>query len=391
MRKISLAALSAMLAFALIGCNLWPTSNVTPGDSGNDDLRLTGVSWKLVGTVDAETGSLREFEPENCDWCYRLTFDTDTSLSGRSSVNSIYGTYVVDYATGSFNITGLGGTAVGAIWSDERLWYDILYKIETFSLQENELRLYYDGNKNYLLFRSQPTRHDQISLNLSKKGNSDPAQLNGIWDCVRFAYTPDGNTISDVSATPRAEFTIPAAEDSDRWRLRYVNDYFYEYSFSSSFLSDNLLKLYNHGSATHVTPTPTPEEYEILPPFGSAYSFVVIGNELIIYFTGDEDKNLLILKKKTPDVDSGLTGTSWKLMGIVDIKTGSLTKLEPKDREEYYTLTFNTDTTIYSYSTINQIFGNYNVNYETRGINITGLWGSEAREAGEGELWWDIL
>ncbi|MDR1199497.1 MAG: hypothetical protein LBK94_10910 [Prevotellaceae bacterium] len=38
-----------------------------------------------------------------------------------------------------------------------------------------------------------------------------------------------------------------------------------------------------------------------------------------------------------------LKGTKWKLEGIVDAKTGILTELEPKDCEECYTLTFDTD------------------------------------------------
>jgi len=163
MNKILSVVLSAMFAFALIGCNRWPASNGTSGDSGN--VGLTGVSWKLAGTVDAETGSLREFEPENCDGCYRLTFDTDTGVHGHSSVNSISGTYNADYATKSIRFSDLFTTRVGAPWSDESLFYDLLWKIETFSLQGNELKLYYNGNKNYLFFRSQPTRHDQISLN----------------------------------------------------------------------------------------------------------------------------------------------------------------------------------------------------------------------------------
>ena len=41
---------------------------------------------------------------------------------------------------------------------------------------------------------------------------------------------------------------------------------------------------------------------------------------------------------------TSLKGTKWKLAGIVDTKTGKLTKLEPKNCADCYTLTFVTDT-----------------------------------------------
>jgi len=40
-----------------------------------------------------------------------------------------------------------------------------------------------------------------------------------------------------------------------------------------------------------------------------------------------------------------LNGTSWKLVGIMDTRTGSLTELEPKDCKKCYTLMFGTSTT----------------------------------------------
>jgi len=140
--------------------------------------------------------------------------------------------------------------------------------------------------------------YDQISFNLSKMGEIEPVQLNGVWDCVRFAYTADGNTISEVAAISKGELTIPAFftdKIEDTWRLSYVNDIWYTYSFSSSSLSDNLLTLNLAGSTIVGAP---PEEDEIDMALENAYSFVIKGNELMIYFIGVENKNLLILEKR---------------------------------------------------------------------------------------------
>jgi hypothetical protein len=60
--------------------------------------------------------------------------------------------------------------------------------------------------------------------------------------------------------------------------------------------------------------------------------------------------------EKPKDVPTGTTtttnlaGTSWKLAGIVDILTGEMTILEPKDCEQCYTLTFLTDSTAQGFS-----------------------------------------
>ncbi|MDR1553433.1 MAG: hypothetical protein LBS69_08235 [Prevotellaceae bacterium] len=43
------------------------------------------------------------------------------------------------------------------------------------------------------------------------------------------------------------------------------------------------------------------------------------------------------------DEINSLKGTKWKLAGIVDVQTGKLTELEPKDCEQCYTLVFETN------------------------------------------------
>ena len=53
----------------------------------------------------------------------------------------------------------------------------------------------------------------------------------------------------------------------------------------------------------------------------------------------------LVLPESTYPTPIPLKGTTWKLAGFVDMKTGKLTELEPKDCAECYTLTFDTDYT----------------------------------------------
>ena len=53
-----------------------------------------------------------------------------------------------------------------------------------------------------------------------------------------------------------------------------------------------------------------------------------------------------------------LKGTKWKLAGIVDTETGDLKELEPKDCDECYTFTFDTDSTAIGWITSNDLIVN---------------------------------
>jgi hypothetical protein len=52
-----------------------------------------------------------------------------------------------------------------------------------------------------------------------------------------------------------------------------------------------------------------------------------------------------------PTIPEDLMGTYWKLAGLVDVETGILNELEPKDCEYCYTLEFNMHSSIFFYST----------------------------------------
>ena len=53
---------------------------------------LKGTQWKLAGIVDSQTGKLTVLEPTDCEECYTLTFDTDST----ASVHVITSTFKLD-------------------------------------------------------------------------------------------------------------------------------------------------------------------------------------------------------------------------------------------------------------------------------------------------------
>jgi len=106
--------------------------------------------------------------------------------------------------------------------------------------------------------------------------------------------------------------------------------------------------------------------------------------------------------KKTPLPDEAennptkteitLSGTSWKLVGIVDTRTGSLKVLEPNDCKECYRITFETDSTFSGQGVNNQIlWGKYAIDYTTHSLRIITFAHTEMLDIGDEKLYRQIL
>ncbi|MDR2231542.1 MAG: hypothetical protein LBE56_00295 [Tannerella sp.] len=121
---------------------------------------LVGIKWKLTGVFETETGVLREPEPKNFDnffgpfECYTLMFINDSVFFSHSSTNKMLGFYKANYENNQIEIDHFGGTKINE-FGDGMLWWIIFPKMKSFDLQENELKLYYGENDDYLLFKRQ--------------------------------------------------------------------------------------------------------------------------------------------------------------------------------------------------------------------------------------------
>ena len=140
-----------------------------------------------------------------------------------------------------------------------------------------------------------------ISTNLLQNGSADPALLIGEWDIVKFAHTTDGKKIVDVTVISRGWLHVLSIADKDsieckhsvedmQWNIFHTN-----WSRFICSLSGNSITFSLCGSTFAM---PTPEEITILEALENSYSFVVRDDELILYFTGIENTNLLIFKKR---------------------------------------------------------------------------------------------
>ena len=182
-----------------------------------------------------------------------------------------------------------------------------------------------------------------IASNLSKKGSNELEPLKGEWKFIKFAYTEDGYLISDVDSIDSEKLTLQGMITI--FKFDYHEDFFcYPYYLNYS-ISDNLIKFSEYADdyiAQRRFNLFSDEDLEIIDILMNTYSFVIRDDELIIHFTGLEEKNLLILKKidlPSPPLD----GTKWKFVGTFEVGTNIIKELEPKDCEYCYTLSFYSD------------------------------------------------
>ncbi|MDR0368281.1 MAG: hypothetical protein LBH82_03965 [Bacteroidales bacterium] len=118
-----------------------------------DDKFLTNVEWKLKAIFDAETDALiQELEPKDWEDSYTIIFYDNLTLMGKGVINSLHGSYLrnLNQNTSMIDLSLMCMTYANHIY-DEEFYLDIMNKVDSYSVTEDNLKLYYD-NQNYLLF-----------------------------------------------------------------------------------------------------------------------------------------------------------------------------------------------------------------------------------------------
>jgi len=185
--------------------------------------------------------------------------------------------------------------------------FTALVNAYSFVVKGDELMIHFIGDKmkNLLILRKRDP-HDLISSNLIKNGTVDRALLFGEYDCVKFAYTADGNTISDRAVLKKGRVSI--TERVEEHSHGSVGIYIYLSLFHSNTrhystinapfdIRGQFIRFFPDGVTQNVSTSPQ-EEMDLDHVFRNVYSFVIRNNELIIHFQRGENKNLLILKKR---------------------------------------------------------------------------------------------
>jgi hypothetical protein len=121
---------------------------ISCGKEDEEPIKPAGTHWYLAGIADVETGSLRELELEYTD-CHLIHFDTDTTAYGCFSANEIYlhlspqQVFVVIKMEEDDSYTG-----------DVQLFYDAIKTLTSYTLTKDELKIYCNKGKDYLLYKT---------------------------------------------------------------------------------------------------------------------------------------------------------------------------------------------------------------------------------------------
>jgi hypothetical protein len=118
---------------------------------------LEGTAWKLAGFVDAETGVLTELDGTDCEKCYKLAFATDADAEGWSMLNQFWIRFWEPIQISSTNISFSKqprscGTEVGEPPTPTR-YKKALADLTSYIYYNDELKLFYNNNRNYLLYK----------------------------------------------------------------------------------------------------------------------------------------------------------------------------------------------------------------------------------------------
>ena len=171
--------------------------------------------------------------------------------------------------------------------------------------------------------------YEQVTKNLAGDWEFNKEHLLGMWKPVYLAYTKDGKKISGVDVIS-PNYTVEITDDRCELLFAFLENYSFTYSTSSYFARlreknyiykglrikynefteiDNTVailiasgwKFYGMSSVDFFSDfefveLTYNEELEIYSALEKAYSFVIKNDDLFIYFTGNKNTNLLILK-----------------------------------------------------------------------------------------------
>jgi hypothetical protein len=129
-----------------------PDASILALEKENNKLSLKGTKWKLEGIVNEQTGTMQVLEPTDCEQCYTLEFDTDTTGFGKSSTNQMW----INLNHPPF--IGIM-TLIGEIPDDGYFFVNVLPHIKTFEHQNDTLKFFYQyENANYYLLYKKTSR-----------------------------------------------------------------------------------------------------------------------------------------------------------------------------------------------------------------------------------------
>ena len=124
--------------------------NDTIPDISNTDSAesIQNIRWKLIGYMDTTIKTLEVTRPDVL-WIYLNS--SDSTIEGETVSNILGGCYKID-ETISYILISAGSTKRAELHPEGVFFLKSLRLVDSFSILNNELQLYYNNKQNYLLF-----------------------------------------------------------------------------------------------------------------------------------------------------------------------------------------------------------------------------------------------
>lgn len=139
----------AIVVVTLLSLGLFFSCEEKDGNNEKTNNPLKNTEWKLIEFVDVANNTTKIPEPSD-SICYRLEFVNDTLLRGYSSTNDLNGHYII-YSNDSIKLNIGQMTFINEVFEGD-LFVESLNLISSYIISDNNLKLYYNNNQNYLKF-----------------------------------------------------------------------------------------------------------------------------------------------------------------------------------------------------------------------------------------------
>jgi len=159
LKQIILITIATICFVGINSCSDKNVNNTKDGNTLQEEKEnlLLGTKWKLFGYFDVEKNELKQdgYENyENYENTFILFFDTDSTISGTATNKLTYGKYLINFQTSTLNFIDF--TMDWSDWVEDspagHSYVAIMNTIQHFSFTE-ELKLFYNDKKKYLLFK----------------------------------------------------------------------------------------------------------------------------------------------------------------------------------------------------------------------------------------------
>ena len=139
-KTILFTAIVILLLIGVGGCETESTDNNVKSIIG---------TWKLEGFGNTSNKSFKEANPKDCEECFVVTFNSDNSFFGKSSINALSSNYVLS----DFNLSfpkGIIATEIAENGDGSR-FTEAFGTVFRYSIEKSKLKLFYSETE-YLLF-----------------------------------------------------------------------------------------------------------------------------------------------------------------------------------------------------------------------------------------------